>query len=133
MAIWPRRWYGARPMSQAISTAETPGAERVRFRFQTQDVLLVMLGVIAAAAPAAAVGFGAWLGNSMVQVREDIVHLRGAVAHNAEAIARNAEAIAHNAEAIAHNAEAIERNAESLKRIEALLLAERNSGEAAPR
>ncbi|MDD9801978.1 MAG: hypothetical protein OXU53_05400 [Deltaproteobacteria bacterium] len=120
-------------MSQAISTAETPGAERVRFRFQTQDVLLVMLGVIAAAAPAAAVGFGAWLGNSMVQVREDIVHLRSAVAHNAEAIARNAEAIAHNAEAIAHNAEAIERNAESLKRIEALLLAERNGGEAAPR
>jgi len=127
-------------MAEAVSTFKTSGVERVRFRFQSQEVLLALLGVIAAAALAAAVGFGAWLGSSMVQVREDIVHLRGAVARNAEAIARNAEAIARNAEAIARNAEAIarnaeaiERNAESLQRIEALLLAERSGGETAPR
>lgn len=92
-------------MAEVASTFKMPGVARVR----VQEILL---GVAATAVLAGILTFWAWIAISLVQVQKDVVRLRSAVERNTEAIARNAE---------------------SLQRIEALLQAERSSGETAPR
>jgi len=74
-------------------------------RVRVQEILLT-------AAATALLILLAWLASSMVQVGKDIEQLRGEVA-----LVRSA----------------VERNTERLQRIESLLLADRASGESAPR
>jgi len=129
-------------MARAITTDEAPGAARVRFRFRSQDVLLILLGVVATAALAAAIAFGAWLGSSMVQVREDIVHLRGAVARNAESIRhieRRLDTMDSRLDTMDSRLDSMDSRLDSMDaRLAAMqsslaLLVERSGGEAAPR
>jgi len=95
-------------MVQAATATAAPGAARVR----VQEILLT-------AAATALLILLAWLASSMVQVGKDIEQLRGEVTLVRSAVERNAEGI--------------ERNAARLQRIESLLLADRASGESAPR
>jgi len=122
-------------MARAITTDEAPGAARVRFRFQSQEVLLALLGVIAAAALAATIAFGAWLGSSMVQVREDIVQLRSAVTRNTESIRhieRRLDTMDSRLDTMDSRLDSMDARLAAMQSSLALLV-ERSGGEAAPR
>ncbi|MDD9801975.1 MAG: hypothetical protein OXU53_05385 [Deltaproteobacteria bacterium] len=84
-------------------------------------LVITLLGVVAAAALAAAVAFGAWLGSSMGQAREDIVQLRGAAAHNTSSIRR-----------IEARLDSMDARLDDMQ-VSLAVLVERSGGEATPR